>query len=364
MPELVDQASALIANPSYREIIIVSLTILLAVIVRLAFNRIVLKLAKRTKTDVDDKIIELCRRPLIIVIVLVGLALAIIGRDMPELAKTVSLGIIKTIGVIVVSSAALRVTEILLDALSRQAKHATFIQPKTLPLLEIVAKVLVFGGGVYFFFLAWNIDVTTWLASAGIIGIAVGFAAKDTLANLFSGIFILADAPYQIGDFIILDNGLRGQVLEIGIRSTRILTRDDIEVTVPNAVIAASKIVNETSGRDQKMRVRVQVSVAYGSDVDQVRSVLLTCVEGIPHVEEEPSARVRFRRFGDSGLEFELLTWVSEPVYRGRTLDALNSKVYRAFADAGIEIPYPKLDLYLKGGDNPNNTSALSTDEA
>lgn len=186
------------------------------------------------------------------------------------------------------------------------------------------------------------------MTSAGIVGIAVGFAARDTLANLFSGVFIIADAPYKVGDFIVLDQGLRGVVSEIGIRSTRLLTRDDIEVTVPNAVIANAQIVNETGGPHDKMRVRVKVDAAYGSDVDQVREVLLACAEGVASVVDEPTPRVRFREFGASGLAFELLAWIDEPVHRGRVLDDLNTRVYKAFAAAEIEIPYSKHDVYIK----------------
>ncbi len=176
---------------------------------------------------------------------------------------------------------------------------------------------------------------------------AIGFAAKDTLANLFGGIFILADAPYKVGDFVVLGSGERGEVTQIGLRSTRLLTRDDVEVTVPNAVIANAKIVNESGGPWVKERVRVKVGVAYGSDIDQVREVLMAVAAENPHVEQDPEPRVRFRAFGDSGLDFELLAWVREPVLRGRVLDALNTEVYKRFAAAGIEIPYPKRDVYL-----------------
>ena len=181
------------------------------------------------------------------------------------------------------SVALLRSSKVVLEALSRNVDRFRWIQPKTVPLLDMVAKFLIVGGGIYFICVAWNVPLTSWLASAGIVGIAVGFAAKDTLANLFSGVFILADAPYKVGDFVVLDGGLRGQVQEIGIRSTRILTRDDVEVTVPNAVIGNGRIVNETGGPHDKMRVRVKVSAAYGSDVDQVRDVLLGCTEDAPY---------------------------------------------------------------------------------
>ncbi len=204
------------------------------------------------------------------------------------------------------------------------------------------------SGLLYFLFLAWHIDPTSWVASAGIVGIAVGFAAKDTLSNLFAGIFIVADAPYKIGDYVIIDGTLRGEITDIGMRSSRIVTRDDIEVTVPNSIIANGTIVNETGGPHQKMRVRLQVSVAYGSDIDQVHDTLLACVEGVEHIVPDPEPRVRFRQFGDSGLIFELLVWITEPVHRGLVLHELHRAVYKAFAREGIEIPYAKQDVYVK----------------
>ena len=119
-------------------------------------------------------------------------------------------------------------------------------------------------------------------------------------------------------------------------------------MTVPNAVIGNAQIVNETGGPHEKMRVRVKVEAAYGSDVDQVEEVLLGCVEGVNHIVDDPSPRVRFRSFGASGLVFELLAWIEQPVYRGRVLHALNGRVYKAFNQAGIEIPYAKQDVYVK----------------
>jgi small-conductance mechanosensitive channel len=182
------------------------------------------------------------------------------------------------------------------------------------------------------------------------MGIAIGFAAKDTLANLFSGVFIMADSPYKIGDYVVLDDGggLRGKVTHIGIRSTRLLTRDDVEVTIPNSIMGNSKVVNESGGPHVKYRLRVAVGVAYGSDIDQVREVLTTVAQESESVCSDPEPRVRFRTFGASSLDFELLCWVSDPELRGRVLDELNSAVYKRFIDEGIEIPYAKQDLYIK----------------
>ena len=125
-------------------------------------------------------------------------------------------------------------------------------QQRMVPLFDNVGKLIIFLACAYFLFKSWGWDVTGWLASAGVIGIVVGLAAKDTLSNFFSGVFIMADAPYKENDYIILDSGERGYVSNIGLRSTRIMTRDDIEITIPNSVIANSKIVNESGGPYEK----------------------------------------------------------------------------------------------------------------
>ncbi len=163
----------------------------------------------------------------------------------------------------------------MLGHVARSDRHISILHPQTLPLFENITNIAIFVFAVYIIFSTWHVDMTAWLASAGIVGIAIGFAAKDTLANLFSGVFILADAPYKIGDFVVLDTGERGQVTHIGIRSTRLLTRDDIEVTVPNSVMGNTKIINESGGPGEKYRIRIAVGVAYGSDIDKVREVLV-----------------------------------------------------------------------------------------
>jgi MscS family membrane protein len=178
--------------------------------------------------------------------------------------------VLVTLTILLWTGAGMRIGKSLLGALARRADAKGLVQQRTLPLFEITVKTVIVGGAAYGVLITWHVDVTAWLASAGILGIAIGFASKDTLANLFSGIFILADAPYKIGDFIVLDTGERGQVTDIGIRSTRILTRDDIQIIIPNAAIGSAKIVNESGGPHPKRRVRVSVGVAYGSDIEKV----------------------------------------------------------------------------------------------
>ena len=106
------------------------------------------------------------------------------------------------------------------------ADRVAWIESRTFPLLDNVAKLVLFGGAVYWLHVAWDLNLAPWLASAGVVGIAIGFAAKDSLANLFGGLFVIMDSPYKIGDYINLDSAERGKVIKIGLRPTRLLTRD------------------------------------------------------------------------------------------------------------------------------------------
>ncbi len=321
-------------------------TIALAVVVRAAFW-VLHKLAQRTKTGVDDRIVAALGTPLFLSVVAIGLYAAIHRTGWSEGARGTTSALVVSVVILAWTRCFMRIGDAILDMLARRVDDYQWVEPRTLPLFEIVARLFVVGGAAYALLGAWGIDPTAWVASAGIVGIAVGFAAKDTLANLFAGLFILVDAPYKLGDFIILDSGERGRVTDIGIRSTRLLTRDDIEVTIPNAVIANAKIVNETGGPFEKERVRVDIGVAYGSDIDKVRALLEKCARECPRIVSAPPPTVRFYSFGDSGLNFQLRGYIDKPILRGRAVDALNTLIYKSFEAEGIEIPFPQRVVHL-----------------
>jgi len=306
------------------------------------------RLAKRTGNRFDDAFIDILHVPLFWTVILVGTLISITITQMPETAISIAQSIAFNLLTIIWSIFTVRLLRILTIAMSERAGPHSLIRPQTLPLFNNVFIIIVIALAIYFMFQTWHIDMTAWVASAGIVGIAVGFAAKDTLANLFSGVFILADAPYKIGDYVVLESGERGKVTHIGIRSTRLLTRDDVEVTIPNSIMGNTRIVNESGGPHEKFRIKVQVGVAYGSDIDQVRDILFTIAIDEQQVCNDPEPRVRFRTFGNSSLDFELLCWVDNPELRGRVLDTLNCTIYKCFKAEGVEIPYSKHDLYIK----------------
>lgn len=341
-------------NAYIRGAIIMVIAIFGAIAINWIFSRVLLQFARRTVTDVDDRIVQVLHRPIYWTCLLLGLSFALDQVGVKETTLTAVHRLARTIIVLFWAFSLVGIVRILLRSASLGAETHRLVQPRTRPLFENLAFVVVFGAAIYFVLVSWSVDITAWVASAGVMGLALGFAAKDTLANLFSGIFIIVDAPYKLGDFIILETGERGRVTDIGLRSTRILTRDDIEIIIPNAVIGNSKVVNETGGPHNKERIRVKVGVAYDSDVEKVRDVLMKAAVDEDHVCTSPEPRVRFRAFGDSSLDFELLAWIDEPVLRGRVLDALHHRVIREFRAAGIEIPYPKRDLYIKEMPGPS----------
>ncbi len=328
--------------------IVLFISLLLAWIFDRFINVMLGKLAARTQFDFDDHFIDHLHNPIFTSVILVGLALAVNLLKIKGPFDFIIFSTLLTIAYIVWTIFLIRVSRSVLRKIASNDQHIAVLHPQTLPLFENIAFIIIIVVAVYIIFTAWNVDMTAWLASAGIIGIVVGFAAKDTLANLFSGVFIMADAPYKIGDFVVLDTGERGEITHIGIRSTRLMTRDDIEVTVPNSVMGNTMIINESGGPAERFRIRVAVGVAYGSDIDKVREVLMDIALNDEAVCEDPEPRVRFRTFGASSLDFELLCWIDQPVLRGRVIDALNCKVYKSFIEEKIEIPYSKHDLYIK----------------
>ena len=344
----VQQLAELIGPNLYLQAAIIAAAfILIGKVADWIISGIIGRIARRSSNDFDDGLVDLVHRPVFVSFVLLGLGLATLRVQMPEAAEFLTLGLLKTIAIFVWLGTLGALNNLLVRTF-RKARQSKLVQSGMLSLLHNVMKVVLAAMAIYFVFLAWDIDVTAWLASAGIVGLALSFAAKDTLSNLFAGVSIIVDAPYKTGDYIILDSGERGVVTDIGLRSTRILTRDDVEITVPNGILGNSTIINEAGGPPSQHRIRIAVGVAYGSDLDHVIATLQKVAKDNDDILSRPEPRVRFRLFGDSSLNFELLGWIADPANRGRVKHELNCAVYKAFNEHGIEIPFPQRDLHVR----------------
>ncbi len=344
----VQQVAELIGPNLYLQAaIIAALFILFGKIADWIISGVVGRMASRSTNEFDDSLIGLVHRPIFMSFVLIGLGLATLRMKLPEVPTKVTVNLLETIAIFIWYGAIGQLTNLVVSTLQRSSQ-SKLVQSGMLSLLHNVLKVLLVALAVYFVFIVWNIDVTAWLASAGIVGLALSFAAKDTLSNLFAGVSIVMDAPYKKGDYIILNTGERGIVTEIGLRSTRILTRDDVEITVPNGIIGNSTIINEAGGPPSQHRIRIAVGTAYGSDVDNVLETLEAVAHDNASILDTPAPRARFRLFGESSLDFELLGWIADPGDRGRVQHELNCAVYKAFIREKIEIPFPQRDLHVR----------------
>ena len=327
------------------------LSFIAAIIIDKIFILGLKRIVSKSKTDIDDKLVEVLHPAVYNTILYIGFYLAINTLTLPDKIAFLCNGIIKSVLVIYWSLGLFKSFIIIINWVSNKDSNRALIKKRTLPLFDNLGKIIIFLFSIYFIMLSWGINVTAWIASAGILSVVIGFAAKDTLGNLFAGIFIMADSPYKEGDYINLDTGERGYVRDIGIRSTRIQTRDDIEITIPNSVIANSKIINESGGPHEKERIRITVDVAYGSVIEDVKNIMSNIAKSSNNVYQDPAPRVRFREFGESGIKFQLLAWIEKPELRGRVIDELSTEIYNSFNSNNIEIPFPQRTIHIKKTD-------------
>jgi MscS family membrane protein len=322
-----------------------------------ALDGVLLQAARRTRSSLDDRLVKYFTAPVVQTSVILALAAAVKAFDFSESVIWVLLRLLFTVLLFLWGRAWFKATALAIAVMSRDTKRFIIFQPRTRPLFEMGIKVVLLSILIWAFMALWNIDGTAWLASAGVIGIAVGFAAKDTLANLISGVSIIADAPYKLGDYIVLDTGERGVVTELGMRSTRLLTRDDVEISIPNAVMGNAKITNESGGPAIEHRIRIPFGVAYGTLPQTVVEVVEKAAQDNELVLAEPAPRVRMRAFGESSLDFELLCWIKYPEQRGLAKHELLIDIDQRFREHGITIPFPQRDVHLPATERSGNPS-------
>jgi small-conductance mechanosensitive channel len=184
---------------------------------------------------------------------------------------------------------------------------------------------------------------------AGAVGVGVGFGLQNIASNFISGLVILAERPITIGDRVEVA-GIVGQVQQIRARSTVILTNDNIAMIVPNTKFIDSPVTNWTY-TDPRVRFRIPIGVAYGSDVNKVTEALIAAGRSNSHVLEDPAPSVFLNKFGESSIDFELVVWSSEMSHRpSRFKSDLNFAIEKSLREAGIEIPFPQRDLHIRSG--------------
>ena len=227
-------------------------------------------------------------------------------------------------------------------------RTATDLDARFLNLFRRIAFLIITVSLIIILLDKFGVQISGLVATLGIGSLAIALAAQATLGDMFAGFGIMVDQPFGIGDRIELrEINTWGDVVDIGLRTTRILTRDNRMVSVPNSVIGKGLIVNY-SYPDTKYRVETNVGVAYGTDVEFAREVMIAAIRKQDWVMQDERIEALFLAFGDSALEFKVRCWIEHYIETRRIVDKMNTALYYALNEAEISIPFPQRDVHIK----------------
>lgn len=228
----------------------------------------------------------------------------------------------------------------------------TKLEPSLQYAISRIVGYLVLALGIYIALQVVGLNLSSLAVIAGAVGVGIGFGLQNIINNFVSGLIILAERHIAIGDRIVV-GGVDGKVDKISLRSTTVITSDNIAIIVPNADLISNAVTNWSYG-DAKVRFRIPVGIAYGSDIERFKSALLEVADAHPAVLKEPKPAVLFAGFGESSLDFELAVWTTEMIHNPRRFRSdLLYAMERKLRECQIEIPFPQRDLHLRSGPWP-----------
>ena len=337
-----------IANNYLRALLIVVLVFVVLKLFVFILEKVVLRATKKTKTDIDDLIVEKSSKPLSILILLFGLRLAINEFSVTPVIDGIITNIIYSFMILVGGYLAYVVIDLLILRMWRKIskKTKTSVDDSLASLIHTLLKSV----WIIFVFLyilnLWGVQIGPFLAGLGIGGIAIAFALKESLSNIFGGVSIILDKTVKVGDYLLLDNNIRGQVTRVGLRSTKVTTFDNEFMIIPNSIVA-NTVIQNLAQPEPKLRIRVPFGVAYGTNIDNVKKLVLKEIKQIDGFIDEPEGKVFFLSMGDSALNFEARFYVKDAKKRRSAIDEANTRIYNSLNKAGIEIPFPQVDVHL-----------------
>ena len=307
------------------------------------------RLTSFTSTDLDDRILVRITPPASLLVVFAGLYYAVGSLPLADRAQVAVSGVTFVIMVAICTNIAYRATDELLTwyAGHLAARHGEGLDRQVVPLLEKLITIFLVGTALIIVFKYFGYDILSLVTALGIGSLAIGMAAKDTLANMISGFTLMIDRPFRIGDRIQLRDGNWGDVTDIGLRTTKIKTVDNTLLIIPNSDLCNTTVIN-MAFPDVRAKGRINIGVAYGSDVDGVKGLLVEIARSVPEVLHEPAPEASFVSFGDSALNMSLFFWVDDYTRVFPTTDKINTLIDRRCKEQGVVIPYPTRTVLLE----------------
>jgi len=301
-----------------------------------------------TATDLDDRILARITPPASQLVVFAGLYLAVRSLPLPTKVHAAASGAVFVVNMAILTIIAYRAGDEFLQWYSGRLgdKDRSGLDRQLLPLVEKVGTIFLIVTVLIITLKHFDYDILSLVTALGIGSLAIGMAAKDTLANMISGFTLMIDRPFRIGDRIQLTSGQFGDVQDIGLRSTKIKTVDNTLVIIPNSDLCNTTVINQAFP-DLRAKGRINLGVAYGSDVDRVKELLVATARQIQEVLPEPAPEAFFTLFGDSALQMSLFFWVEDYTKVFPVTDKINTLLIRRLAEQGIAIPYPTQTVLL-----------------
>jgi len=340
--------------------------VILAYLVSWLWGKGFKKIATKTPTELDNYLIKGLKTPLFLFILVHGFY--IIFQKLGQFEGIKDTQYLKYVLGFFYSANVVAIIHLLCEGIRAIAdwylaavamRTETPLDEEFVPLVNRLLRIVLFFIAATIILSHFNINIFAFVTTAGIASLAFAFAAQETLANMISGFSIMLDRPFRVGDRIELEGGDIGDVYEIGLRSTKILSFDNTLIILPNNKIARSRVINH-SYPTLRFKIRLPVSVAYGSDMEKVKKVLLDIVHQHAKILDKPEPVVYFMEFADSSLNLLLICWIEDYKDKFILVDDLNMQIDRKFAEENIEIPFPQRDVHIisppeeKGKKNPS----------
>jgi small-conductance mechanosensitive channel len=335
-----------------RDWISLILSVVLVALV-LAFGRRIItnllnRLAKRTKSTFDDELIRRIQGQIRWFVVVLGFDIGVYTLTfLSASTKSLLTNIFFLLYFVIIFSAAYVSMDFFFEWYEKQLEGAEEKRKMGLflPLIHRSAIVVLIVIGTVILLDHFGVNVTGLAAILALVGLAVGLAAQDTISDMISGYIIIIDQPFRVGDRIEIPNeDTWGDVVEIGTRTTRIRTRDNTLVIIPNSSIANGQVKNY-SYPDPNYRLQLDIGIAYGTDLEKVRKVLGDAVRNVEGVLPDKPVDILYNEMGDSSMSIRVRWWINSFADKRHMYDKVNTAMQHAIDEAGIESPFPTQQL-------------------
>ena len=339
----------LIANRYIRSLAILVFFFIGAKLITFIVEKYILKLTAKTKTDVDDLLVKKTHGPISLLFFLIGVKLALIPLKFEETVKVILYRLDSTFSIFVLIYTVIVVMDIPISAwVKRKArKKEQEVDESVIKLGERTSRVIIIIIGFLFILKVWNIQVGPLLASLGIVGVAVAFGLQSTLGNIFGGVSLLLDRSIKGGDVVKIDTDTYGQVIDVGLRATRVKSWDNEVIIIPNGKLAGVNITNYVLP-NPTARITVPFSVAYGSNVDKVKNIVMKEIKKLDTWDKSKESSVMFLEMGASSLNFKAFIWLRSYKDRFSTKEKITCAIYNTLNKNKVSIPFPQMDVHIK----------------